>query len=420
MSLYGILRTGVSGMNAQSNKLSTIADNIANAGTTGYKRAWTDFSSLILESGKNNYNSGAVVTNVRYSVSQQGALDYTTSPTDLAIQGRGFFAVTDATGNPFLSRAGAFVIDGNTGNLVNSSGYTLMGYDISNGPKAVELNGFGNLEPINLSNMNLQAKASTEGVFTANLPSEAPVIPSSRPPSARSQANVHFSIKSSAVCFDKVGSSVVLDIYLTKAGDSPAIWEIVVYNQADASATGGFPYSSRQLGMQRLEFDDNGDLRSGGLLSIRVPEGETLELDVSSMTQLATDYTPINVAVDGSAPSVVSDIAIEGDGTVYAVYENGAKLPAFRIPLADVSSPDSLQPMPGNVFATTTDSGDVQMGFPTEGGYGGVVSGALEQSNVDMASELTDMIIAQRDYTANSKSFQTGNELLDVLMNLKR
>ncbi len=138
------------------------------------------------------------------------------------------------------------------------------------------------------------------------------------------------------------------------------------------------------------------------------------------MTQLATDYTPINIAVNGSAPSVVSDIAIESDGTVYAVYENGAKLPAFRIPLADVSSPDSLQPMPGNVFATTTDSGDVQMGFPTEGGYGGVVSGALEQSNVDMAAELTDMIIAQRDYTANSKSFQTGNELLDVLMNLKR
>jgi|APFEC2959095171_1045051.scaffolds.fasta_scaffold02178_2 flagellar hook protein FlgE len=418
MSLYGILRTGVSGMNAQSNKLSTIADNIANAGTTGYKRAWTDFSSLILESGKNNYNSGAVVTNVRYSVSQQGALDYTTSPTDLAIQGRGFFAVTDATGNPFLSRAGAFVIDGNTGNLVNSSGYTLMGYDISNGPKSVELNGFGNLEPINLSNMNLQAKASTEGVFTANLPSTNDVVTGPLPSS--NNANAEYSVKSSMIAYDKLGNEVTLDLYMTKTSESPATWEMAVYDQAGAAADGGFPYADAAIGTQTLEFDDNGNLTSGDLLSIDIPGGETLALDVSSMTQLATDYTPINVAVNGSAPSVVSDIAIEGDGTVYAVYENGAKLPAFRIPLADVSSPDSLQPMPGNVFATTTDSGDVQMGFPTEGGYGGVVSGALEQSNVDMASELTDMIIAQRDYTANSKSFQTGNELLDVLMNLKR
>ena len=418
MSLYSVLRTGVSGMNAQSNRLSTIADNIANAGTTGYKRAWTDFSSLILESGKNNYNSGSVVTNVRYSVSQQGALNYTTSPTDLAIQGRGFFAVTDAGGNPFLSRAGAFVIDGNTGNLVNSSGYTLMGYDISKGPKSVELNGFGNLEPINLSNMNLQAKASTEGVFTANLPSTSDVVTGPTP--ASNDPNAEYSVKSSIIAYDKLGNTVTLDIYMTKVSDTPASWELAAYDQSGAAADGGFPYADGAIGTQTLEFNANGNLTSGGLMSIAIPGGETLALDVSSMTQLATDYTPINVAVNGSAPSVVSDIAIEGDGTVYAVYENGAKLPAFRIPLADVSSPDSLQPMPGNVFATTTDSGAVQMGFPTEGGYGGVVSGALEQSNVDMAAELTDMIIAQRDYTANSKSFQTGNELLDVLMNLKR
>lgn len=418
MSLYGVLRTGVSGMNAQSNKLGTIADNIANAGTTGYKRAWTDFSSLVVESGKNNYNSGAVVTNVRYSISQQGALAYTTSPSDLAIQGRGFFPVTDASGNPFLSRAGAFVIDGNTGNLVNSSGYTLMGYDISKGPKSVELNAFGNLEPINLSNMNLQAKASTEGVFTANLPSTADVVAGPLPSS--NDPNAEYSVKSSMIAYDKLGNTVTLDIYMTKVSDSPTSWEMAVYDQAGAAAGGGFPYADPSIGTQTLEFDDNGNLTSGDLLSINVPGGETLELDVSAMTQLATDYTPINVAVNGSAPSVVSDVAIEADGTVYAVYDNGAKLPAFRIPLADVPSPDSLQPMPGNVFATTTDSGAIQMGFPTEGGFGGIVSGALEQSNVDMANELTEMIIAQRDYTANSKSFQTGNELLDVLMNLKR
>src|SRR5690606_15811521 len=108
-SLYGVLRTGVSGMNAQSNKLGTVADNIANANTTGYKRASTEFSSLVLSSGKGSYNSGAVVTNVRYSISQQGPLVFTTSMADLAVQGNGFFVVSDEGGTPYLTRAGSFV-----------------------------------------------------------------------------------------------------------------------------------------------------------------------------------------------------------------------------------------------------------------------------------------------------------------------
>jgi flagellar hook protein FlgE len=116
MSLYGVMRTGGSGMNAQSNKLSTVADNIANVNTTGYKRASTEFSSLVLQSGTGNYNSGSVETHVRYAISDPGTLNFTTSATDLAIQGNGFFVVNDARGTPFLTRAGSFVPDGQ-GNL---------------------------------------------------------------------------------------------------------------------------------------------------------------------------------------------------------------------------------------------------------------------------------------------------------------
>src|SRR5262249_60807632 len=105
MSLYGVMRTGVSGMAAQSNKLSTVADNIANVNTTGYKRASTEFSSLILKSGSGSYNSGGVETKVRYAISDPGTLQYTTSATDLAIQGNGFFIVNSAQGTPFLTRA---------------------------------------------------------------------------------------------------------------------------------------------------------------------------------------------------------------------------------------------------------------------------------------------------------------------------
>ena len=121
-----------------------------------------------------------------------------------------------------------------------------------------------------------------------------------------------------------------------------------------------------------------------------------------------------------SAPATVSGVDIDKGGTVYATYENGSRAAAFRIPLAMVQSPDNLTPVAGNAYSTTPESGEPQVGFPQEAGRGSLISSALEQSNVDMASELTDMIVAQRDYTANSKVVQTGSELLDVLMNLKR
>ena len=105
---------------------------------------------------------------------------------------------------------------------------------------------------------------------------------------------------------------------------------------------------------------------------------------------------------------------------MYAQYENGSFRALYRIPLATVQSPDQLKVLPGNVFTQSADSGAVQIGFANEGGLGTVVSGALENSNVDIAEELTNMIESQRSYTANSKVFQTGADLMDILVNLKR
>ena len=181
------------------------------------------------------------------------------------------------------------------------------------------------------------------------------------------------------------------------------------------------PTSSGPLGHPDLTFDDYGDadLRRDHRHS-RAERRDARPSTMTGTTQLATAFTPMNVAINGNAPSSISGIDIDNDGTVYATYENGSRVAAYRIPLANVPSPDNLEPVPGDAYAITTASGDVQIGFPTEGGRGTLVSGALEQSNVDMASELTDMIVAQRDYTANSKVVQTSSELLDVLMNLKR
>ena len=233
-------------------------------------------------------------------------------------------------------------------------------------------------------------------------------------------ADSAYTVKSSVIAYDNLGNPVTLDVYITKTSDSPAEWEMAVYDQATAASGGGFPYTSAALVTDTLAFDAYGALTSAPSLDIPVPGGATLSLDLSGTTQLATTYTPVNVEINGNAPSAISGVIIDQDGVVFASYENGARVPVYRIPLATVSSPDNLTPVAGNAFAVTTQSGDMQIGFPPEGGRGSLISGALEQSNVDMASELTDMIVAQRDYAANSKVVQTSSELLDVLMNLKR
>jgi len=119
------MRTSVSGMSAQTNKLSTVADNIANVNTVGYKRAETEFTSLVMPSTNGAYNSGSVASNARRFVTDPGSTTFTTSKTDLAVSGNGYFLVSDTAGNIMLTRAGSFVPDAN-GDLVNSAGYYLM------------------------------------------------------------------------------------------------------------------------------------------------------------------------------------------------------------------------------------------------------------------------------------------------------
>lgn len=419
MSLYGMMRTGVSGMQGQSNRLGTVADNIANANTNGYKKSMTEFSTLVISSGEGSYSSGGVVSNVRSAVSRQGVIQYTPSATDLALYGNGFFVVQDTAGQPFLTRAGSFVPD-DEGRLVNAAGFYLMGYSFENGAPTPVSNSFAGLEPIQVLQQALTAVPTTFGRFSANLPASAAVVPAADLPSTNTPAAT-FTNKTSMVTYDSLGGEVLLDIYFSKTSANE--WEIAVYNQADGAPTTGFPYATGPLATETVTFDGaTGKLTvaSPKDIQIPIPGGETLDLDLSTMTQLSAGYIPGDSNVNGSAASAMKEIKIDGDGTVYAQYENGTLQELYRIPLANVRSPDELNVESGNVYSQSTTSGDVFLGFAGEGGFGSVRSGALEASNVDIGEELTAMIESQRSYTANSKVFQTGSELMDILVNLKR
>ena len=406
-------------MNAQADRLSTVAENVANVNTTGYKSSSCEFSSLLLTTCPAGYQSGSVMSTIRTMVGTQGGLANTSSLTDLAVSGDGFFVVADEDGAPYLTRAGNFVANGD-GVLVNAAGFELLGYRLNPDQPDVTVNGYTNLGNIDLEDLALAASPSRTGAFIANLPADADNVSASDLPSGNTAGST-FTAKSSLLNYDNLGGEVKLDLYYSKMADET--WELSVYDSALAAGGGGFPYSSGPLATQILNFNPaNGDLASGepGTIDIPIPDGATFSLDISGLSQLSTDYVVISANADGNPPSGAELVEISRDGLIYASYDNGTRVPVFRIPLAHVTSPDMLSPLAGNVYMTTSESGDVEIGFPQTGGLGDLISNALEQSTVDLAGELTVMIDAQRSYTANSKVFQTGSELMDVLVNLQR
>jgi flagellar hook protein FlgE len=426
MGLYGVMTTSVSGMSVQSDRMGTVADNIANINTTGYKASSTEFATLIAEGSVAEYVPGSVSTIARRMISQQGDFTYTKSPTDLAVSGNGFFMVQSDSGTPYLTRSGNFVPD-EDGNLVNAAGFQLLGYNLLDGSSSSVVNSAAGLQVVSTSGLGMKATPSTSGKFGVNLPADA--------------ATTDAPNKTSITAYDNLGHQVTLDVYSSKTADNT--WQVSVYNAAGAT-NGGFPYAagsemsmtpsvppttppSMMPGSTTLTFDPTtGALASGGpAITVNIPNGDsTFSLDVSHMTQLAAGYSPQTGAnapgANGSPPAAVDRLEIGNDGTVTAVYADGSRVDAFRIPLATVASPDNLTAISGNVYATNKDSGDLQLGTANDAGRGKIISGALESSTVDLASELTSMVQAQRNYTANSKVFQTGTELLDVLVNLVR
>lgn len=419
MGLYGVMTTSVSGMAAQADRMGTVADNIANVNTTGYKRASTEFATLVPEARVIEYTPGSVQTVIRRGITEQGGLAYTRSPTDLAINGNGFFMVSGANGTPYMTRAGSFVPN-SAGELVNAAGYKLLGYNLADGDLSSIVNSAAGLSVVGTANLGLKATPSTAATLQFNLPSNAGVTAAANLPSANA-ATASFEGKTSLVTYDNLGNEVILDIYTAKS--AAGAWQVSAYNRADAGPSGSFPYASAALATTTLNFNNTtGQLLSSSATSqtVAIPNGGSLVIDFTKSTQLAADYIVQSAEVNGNPPAKVSSLEISKAGVVTAIYENGTRVPAFKIPLVNVASPNNLTVVSGNVFLPNGESGDLQIGIAGTASLGNIVSGALERPTVDLATELTTMVEAQRSYTANSKVFQTGSELLDVLVNLKR
>jgi flagellar hook protein FlgE len=411
-----ILNSSVSGMLADSNWLSSISQNVANSNTTGYKNVETDFSSLVDQIANGDQDFGGVATSQVSLNSLQGSVVSTSTATDLAVQGSGFFVVSDASGALYLTRNGSFTPDA-SGNLVNSAGYYLMGANVQNGVSPLAANSLTGLQKVNVVDAGQTATATTTGSLTANLPSTATPVAAADLPSANT-ANSTYTEATSLVVYDNLGGAHTINLYFTNTGSNT--WEVDAFDASDASANGGFPYSSGPLATQTLTFNPTtGALSSGSPLSIAVPNGQTMSLDLSNMTQLAAAFNVTAATTNGNAPSGISGVSIAADGTLSFNYANGTSAAAYDIPLANVVSPDNLTSVNGEAYLPNSSSGPVYLGTAGGAGFGSIESSSLESSTVDLATELTEMIQAQSAYEANSKVFQTGADILDILNGLK-
>ncbi len=407
---FGLFNASVMGMSAQAEALANVSENIANANTIGYKRTTTNFLTVLNGfQGQSAFGGGVFAVN-RPNVAAQGALAHTDSPTDLAIRGNGFFVVSDGSGGVFLTRAGSFAPD-SQGRLVNSAGYYLMA-----APAGANSNSLSNMEIVQIHNDRLYADPTTSGTLSANLPATAQIVPAANLPSANSAAST-YSAKTSVTVYDNLGEPVVLDVYYAKTANNS--WEMTLYNSADRT-NGGFPYTTGALATQTITFSaTDGSTVTGGALHFTPPGGSEITLDMSKGTQLGAAFSVNSLKTNGNAASPVSGIQISSDGTLNYQLDSGQLVPAYQIAIGNVAAPSALQNFTGNVYAASKDSGDITIGSAGVGGLGTISSSTLEGSTVDLATELSTMIIAQRSYTANTQSFQVASEILQVLNNLK-
>jgi flagellar hook protein FlgE len=428
MSILGAMYAAVSGLGAQSTKLGAISDNIANTSTTGYKRVEVEFASLVTEQvSKRSYSAGGVAGNVRRRVDAQGILQATGSSTDIAINGDGFFVVSDAqNANPqqdltALTRAGSFTTD-DQGFLRNAAGYYLMGFALNPDGTTINPNpardALADVEPVNVAGINFTGAPTTEVTFAGNLPAQLANGTPGTPISTQIQY------------FTELGNSGTLTLQWTPSSDGIANhWNLQIF---DSETAGGATAIYNDI----ITFNDTGAAAgspsaipgvAGGVLPLTVNGGlQALDLDIgdvndaSGVTQFAGEYVPTKINKNGALFGVVSRVEISEDGIITAIFNNGVRRPIYQIPIAVVQNPNGLSARDGTAFDQSRDSGALYLWDAGVGPAGKTAGNSLERSNVDIAQELTSMIETQRTYSTNAKVIQTSDEMLDELTRLKR
>ena len=430
---------GLSGLRAATSDLNVTGNNIANAGTVGFKQSRSEFADVyaasVLGGGANPQGSGVLLSDVSQQF-KQGNINYTQNGLDLAVNGNGFF-VTSNNGDVSYTRAGYFGTD-KEGFVVNNFGYKLQGYAVD---------GNGNLQngvvgDIQIETASQAPKATTQVDQTFNLnstntiPTTVPFNPSD-PTSYNSATSTNI--------YDSQGNSHVMTQYFLKTGPNAWQMNVLIDGRNPATpATSTAPYTaalafsaSGQLLTQTpgvgLVAGANGTLDLAGWVPaaadtsvppVWTPNGAAasptgINLDLRPSTQFSSAFAVSSVSQDGYTTGQLAGLEVDDTGIIFARYTNGQSKVQGQVVLANFANQQGLTPAGKTAWTQSFESGEPVVGTPRSGTLGALQSGALEDSNVELSDQLVNLIVAQRNYQANAKTIETESAITQTIINLR-
>lgn len=402
---------GVSAIEAHQEKMDVIGNNIANVSTTGYKAGRVTFEDQLsqtlqgasLGSGSTGGTNplqlglGVKVASID-TIMTQGGLQSTSRATDMAIQGNGFFMEGNASGISY-TRDGSFALD-NSGNLVNAAdGSYVLGW-------AADASGVIN----NTTQVTPQSKIA---IPVGGLTTVSPTSSASYSGNLSADAlSTDPAFTRSIDVYDSLGKKQNLTLSFTRDAATNT-WNWSASGDAGASGSG------------QITFDSAGKQTGAtGTVTMSPTDGsaapQIITPDFSHLTQLSGATSAAPLSQNGFGPGTLKTFSIDQTGAITGIFSNGLTRPLGQVALASFSNPEGLQRSGGNKYVQSINSGLAQVGAANTAGLGGISTGYLEQSNVDLSTEFTNMIITQRGFQANTKIITTVDQLLDDVIRLKQ
>ncbi|MFK8138984.1 MAG: flagellar hook protein FlgE [Bdellovibrionales bacterium] len=428
MGVLSSLTTGVTGLRAQGEALSVIADNIANSGNTAFKASRVEFSDIVAKSlkgiqGGNQIGRGVKVAAVN-PVLVQGDIENTEKVTDLALSGDGYFVVRGSDGESF-TRDGSFHFD-KDGFLVTNDDQKVQGFSYDEDGKLIN-----QIENVRFPRTLIPAKATSRIDLSLNLDSRATVGPQFDP----NQPHDTSQFSTSVEMYDSQGNKHLVNMFFNKTADRTWEYRGLVDGKEVAGGVEG-KYSEVVKG--KLSFNVDGQLDTevqevsnfnfkGGALQnqeIKIDFGDSVTTDkgkgVIGTKQYGKESDVFSWKQDGAAAGTITSLSFNDEGTLTALYSNGAARDLSKIAVARFENPEGLFKVGNNRLKGSRMSGTAAIGVPNANGRGKIFAKSLERSTVDLANEFVGMIQQQRGFQANAKTITTTDELLSEVINLRR
>jgi flagellar hook protein FlgE len=405
----------LSGLTAAQDQLQSVSNNLSNINTDGYKDENVLFSDLFAQAGGINgagdpMQSGlGVVPCATMSNFTDGTQNPTGIASNMALSGNGFFVVQASTAVNQYTRAGDFIAN-NAGYLTTPEGDLVMGYPAANGV----VNTSAPLQPLQVgTGVTTPAVATSSVQITANLDSNT-AVGGSGP-------------TSTLEVYDSLGSQHELTVSYTMTAANT--WNYTVTVPSADLAAGGT--GNTVVGSGTLNFDGNGNLTStANVTPISLPtlaDGATAPQAITgpfgtasspTITQTASDSTTSATSQNGYASGTLQSYAVESDGTILGTFSSGASLALGQVAVASFANNQGLTDVGSNNYQATAASGPAVIGTAGSGGRGTIVGGSVEESNVDIATEFSKLIVAQQAYSANAKSITTFNQISQATLQM--